>query len=83
MGYNELSAKIVKARKQHSCEWCGQKVLIGEKCFYRAYKFDGDFQSGHMHLECKVAMEKTPVDELMDGWSFGSNQRGDPAHESR
>lgn len=76
MSYTSLSNSYPKARKEHFCEWCNQKIEIGEKHLSRAYIFDGDFISGRMHLECEKAMNNSSRDEIAEGWLFGSNQRG-------
>lgn len=58
MCFTLLEQKHPKARKEHICEWCGEKINIGEK-YYR-YKgiYDGDFQDTCMHLECELASQK-------------------------
>ena len=76
MSYTELSASHPSARKEYQCEWCGQKISVGEKHLSRSFIFDGEFQTGRMHLECEKAMLATPRDELEDGWQFGSMERG-------
>ena len=52
MSYTLLSETKPKARKQHRCIWCGEKILIGET--YRREKsvYDGSFQDHKWHLEC-------------------------------
>lgn len=74
--YAELKNKEVICRKPHSCEWCARKIKIGERARYRAYRFDGGFQAGHMHLECYHAMNKSPLIDIEDGWSPGDFERG-------
>jgi hypothetical protein len=76
MSYTEISSSYPKGKKEYFCSWCGQSIPEGEKHFKRAYKFCGDFISDRMHLECKAAMEKTPGDELADGWTHGDMERG-------
>lgn len=43
------------ARKEYRCEWCGEKILRGEKHFKYAGMWEGDFQNYRMHLECENA----------------------------
>lgn len=76
VSYEELRCNHVKARKHHTCEWCGTAIQRGEKCMYRAYKFEGDFNHGWMHLECEHAMNKSPWDEVSEGFISGEQGRG-------
>lgn len=76
MSYTELSTKVVKTRKKHSCAWCGQPIDVGESAQYRAYIFDNDFQSDYMHTECNQAMHHYPdQNDLLDGWTPGDFER--------
>ncbi len=77
MGYEEIRAGHPKARKKYNCEWCNQNIEVGEKHFSRAYKFEGDFNHGRMHLECEKAMNKSPHDLVSEGWLEGENIRGE------
>jgi hypothetical protein len=62
-------------KKDYVCEWCGQKIPKGEKHLSRVFKFEGDFNTGRMHLECEQDMKQAPFHDLEDGWVFGSNDR--------
>lgn len=77
MSYEEIRATHPKAKKEYSCEWCNQKILVGEKHLSRAYKFDGDFNSGRMHLECEDAMNRSRYDLLAEGFYPGESARGE------
>jgi hypothetical protein len=57
MSYTILTHKDVKARKEHECSWCGEKILVGEVHQYRSYIFDRDFHSDREHNECTKAMD--------------------------
>ena len=74
--YVELQAKIVRPRKNHECEWCGEPVLKGEKCNYRSFIFEQGPQSGWSHPECWLAMAEQDRDVLCEGWMPGDFQRG-------
>jgi len=76
MSYTEIRAKMVTARKRHSCEWCAEAIQSGEQAFYRAYVFDGDFMTGRMHPECEKAMRTVSDADLQDGWMAGDYKRG-------
>ncbi len=76
-----LKDKIVKVRKQRRCEWCGERIEEGEQARYRAYRFDGEFQTGYQHLECYAAMCQSDFDD----WGFEQCQqlRGKTLEESQ
>jgi len=76
MSYTELSSTYPKSKKIYYCEWCGEKILKGEKHLKRVYLYDNEFEQGRMHLECEKAMLESDSFELQEGWSFGSNTRG-------
>lgn len=76
MSYTEIRTATVTVRKRHSCEWCAEQILPGERAFYRAYVFEGDFNQGRMHPECEKAMHTVPNCDLRDGWMAGDYKRG-------
>lgn len=76
MSYEEISTSHPQARKDYSCAWCNEVIAKGERHFSRVYKYEGDFTSGRMHLECEVAMYKADRDELAEGWTPGDYPRG-------
>ena len=77
MSYTELQSKHVVGRKRYRCDWCDEWIEKGEKQLYRAFVFQGEFGDGRMHLECEAAMDKTPRDDLVDGWLPGDFKRGE------
>lgn len=46
-----------KARKAHCCEWCGERIEIGEQ--YKRYRYfdGGDAGTVKLHSECFDAMQ--------------------------
>ena len=72
MSYQLISEAHPVARKEYKCIWCGEKILKGEKYLYRFYKYEGDLNSGRMHLECEEAMEGSNV----ESWEAGEFKRG-------
>ena len=60
MSYREIESKEVKLRKPCFCNWCGEKMLVGDKAQSRAYVFEGDFNRDKVHPECFKAMQKYP-----------------------
>jgi hypothetical protein len=77
----DLQNKPVKTRKNHWCEWCGERIDSGQQAQYRAYVFDGDFISSWQHPECFAAMNVSDRMELAEGWEFGGFERGKQAGE--
>lgn len=47
--------QIVRARKNHSCEWCHSSIVVGERHFRFCGKWQGEFQDWRMHNECEDA----------------------------
>lgn len=76
MSYEEIRATHHRARKEYKCEWCNELIKVGEKYLSRAYKFDGDFNSGQMHLECEDAMNRSRYDLISEGFYPGECTRG-------
>lgn len=81
MSYEEIQSKHVKGRKDHSCEWCNETITKGETHLYRAYRFEGDFNAGRMHLECEKAMDRSPYDLVSEGFYPGECSRGQALDE--
>ena len=57
MSYREIECKEVKIRKPCICNWCGEKMAVGELAQSRAYVFCGDFNRDKIHPECWKAMQ--------------------------
>ncbi len=77
MSYTELKHTQPICRKEHLCEWCNEKIEIGEKADYRAYVFDGDFNNGYMHMEClENGFNKEDRETLQEGFEIGGYKRG-------
>ena len=74
MSYTELQNKAVTVRKEHRCVWCGE--TIEGQAQYRAYLFDGVFNSDYMHPECYEAMLKSDDESLEDGFDAVGYYRG-------
>lgn len=54
------------ARSQHRCDWCWERINLGEP--YRRYRYfaDGDVGTVRMHPECYDAMQQAAREE--GGW---------------
>lgn len=46
------------SRKERECEMCGQKIMLGERYSYESGKYNGDFFTRELHLDCLSALEK-------------------------
>ena len=73
--YEEISRSKPKARKLHRCIWCGENIDVGEVYEYVAYKYMGDFQTNHFHLECVMPCVKE-CDEMDGEFMPYENTRG-------
>ncbi len=70
MGMDFYTEKCVKARKEHICELCNEKILAGEEYRRESGKFEGMMFSRCLHehcykMECEYCSE---VDNEFD-WS--------------
>ena len=72
---------IVTAKVRHRCAWCSEWCEVGEKRHNRAYRFDGEFQSDFLHLECHEAMCNSDI-SYDDGFEYGAMERGKTIEES-
>lgn len=45
----------VTTRKDHRCEWCGEKIIKGSKCVNYRGMFQDEWQNWYMHPECENA----------------------------
>lgn len=68
--------KLVKVRKGHVCLWCAEAIPTGEEAHYRAYMWEGDFNSDYMHQACYKAMLRAPYDLVEEGILEGMFKRG-------
>ncbi len=50
--YHCFSNKLIIARKQHKCIWCGEKIEPGFEYMRQRSVFDGVFQNHAWHPEC-------------------------------
>lgn len=76
MSVTALQDKTVKTRSVHMCAWCGASIDVGEMAQYRAYIFDGDFNSDYLHIECEKAITRCDKYDMMDGFTPHEQQRG-------
>lgn len=74
--YTHLKSTYPKAKKEHRCSWCNEKILIGEQHDYTVGIFEGEFSTQRLHNECSQAQRKVPHDDICDGWFPGEFKRG-------
>lgn len=55
----QFKNKVVTARKNHNCDWCGKKIKSGEKYNYSCGVCDGDFSVIKAHIECEHQINLT------------------------
>ena len=54
----EISNALVRARKQHVCDWCGEKIEPKTKYWRWFGVVEGDASTTKMHEECSEALER-------------------------
>lgn len=52
---------VVKARKDHICDWCGMVIPKGDKYSYAVYKYD-DIYSWKSHLKCMKLVKQLKME---------------------
>jgi len=58
MSYALLSETRRKARTEHTCIWCGEKILVGETYLHEKSIYDGTMQDHKWHLECEASCQE-------------------------
>lgn len=61
------------ARKPYRCEWCCQRINVGDLYSREVGTFDGDFQNYALHPECLPALIEDCRDN--DGTFISGNER--------
>ena len=80
-GYGDectIKNKIVKAKKEHKCHNCNEKILKGEKNRIMVEKVNGELMTFRWCALCCVAMI---CDEESGGASFDQRSRLNPTGE--
>lgn len=65
--YNQ---SLPKARKDHVCEFCGQKIRKGDVYSYETGKYDGDMFVRKLCLVCKNILDEFCRESREDGFSW-------------
>ncbi|NCC85638.1 MAG: hypothetical protein EOM03_16160 [Clostridia bacterium] len=68
---------LMKARKEHICEYCGELIRKGEKYWRQFVIYEGDAGTWKEHTECRAALIRGGMDcSGSDYWE--SPPRGNP-----
>lgn len=57
---------IKRTAREHYCAGCNRKIEAGSPASYFACKDEGEFYSGHYHLDCREA--EIAWNDLNDTW---------------
>lgn len=68
--------KIVKVRKDRTCEWCGQIIPAKTEASTWGWADGGTMQRGYMHPECKDACERDYRKHGNEEWAYYGEPRG-------
>ena len=61
-----LSSKRHIAQKEHHCDFCGEKIMIGEKYTAQANIFEGQFYVWKTHIDCEWIAHKLKMYDWRD-----------------
>lgn len=67
MSFTLLSQSHSIARKEHTCDWCGEIINKGEQYYRCAGIYYNEFQYTVMHMECRQASHKHFRDNCGEG----------------
>lgn len=59
-----------KARKEHSCEMCYDKIVVGELYHHEVGKYDGDFFDRKLHTACQKVLREAMDDMKEDEYDY-------------
>lgn len=58
MSYKLIRELTPRARKDHQCVWCGEKIFAGHTYLFERSVFDGRYQNHRWHFECATAAKR-------------------------
>lgn len=86
MCYGEaLSSAVVRARKKHVCDDCGEPIAPGQRYQRNAAKIDGDFNATKLCRTCALVYERDKIPGECTWFNGGESRealRGDPWRET-
>ena len=59
-----LHESTPKARKEHRCEYCSQKIIVGETYYRQKSAYDGNMRTFAFHPDCEH--ERRELDHKRD-----------------
>lgn len=62
------NVSVAHGRKKYTCEWCGQRIDIGEPRAGWKGVYDGDFSEVTMHPECFDAYTRCEIVKGADNY---------------
>lgn len=72
MAESTKPTRIRAARKTHTCDWCGELIVVGES-YTRWRYFDAGASTVKLHEDCFDAMSELGGSQE---WNAGDNRRG-------
>lgn len=83
------TSKILTAKKEHTCDLCGQKIEVGEKYNRYSGKFDGSFFDCCYHESCfdiigkycRIEGEEEYSEDWLQEWIYDKVCRDCPNEE--
>lgn len=78
-GWDFCTTTTPVARKNYTCDWCGESIETGTRHRNDAGKYDGDMVSQRLHLECAEAIENEAGEAGYSQWvwELRINPRGE------
>lgn len=75
MSYTLLDLTVRKARKAHSCIWCGEIIPAAETYHDERSVYEGSIQRLRWHPECHAASQKWFREMGEESFQPGENKR--------
>jgi hypothetical protein len=76
MSHQTDTEHIQSSRKPHICDWCGQRINVGEPYARWRWFINGDAGTGRAHPECREALDEAAKEEGgFYEFSPGDNER--------
>lgn len=63
MSHQTETETIRSARKSHICDWCGQRINVGDTYQRWRWFINGDAGTGRAHPECREALDEAAKEE--------------------